>query len=68
MRERHIGFYATFDTVVNPAGNATAQEMFLSFIIIFRIEFFAFQEKCLLKCQSFSYFNNAHGILGSRER
>ena len=34
-RERHTGLYATFDTVMNRAWNATAQEMFLSFIIIF---------------------------------
>jgi hypothetical protein len=34
-RERHTGPYATFDTVVNRAWNATAQEMFPSFIIIF---------------------------------
>ena len=34
-RERHTGLYATFDTVVNRAWNATAQMMFLSFIIIF---------------------------------
>jgi len=34
-RERHTGLYATFDTVVNRAWNATAQEVFLSFIIIF---------------------------------
>jgi len=33
MRERHTGIYATFDTTVNRAWNATAQEMFLSFII-----------------------------------
>ena len=34
-RERHTGLNATFDTVVNCAWNATAQEMSLSFIIIF---------------------------------
>ncbi len=34
-RERHAGLYATFDTAVNRAWNATAQGMFLCFIIIF---------------------------------
>jgi len=34
-RERHTGLYATFDTAVNRAWNTAAQEMFLSFIIIF---------------------------------
>lgn len=34
-RERHAGLYATFDTAVNRAWNATAQGMSLSFIIIF---------------------------------
>ena len=34
-RERHTGLYATFDAVMNRAWNATAQEMFLSFIIIY---------------------------------
>ncbi len=48
-RERHTRLNATFNTAVNHAWNATAQEMFLSFIILFRIEFFAFQEKRLPK-------------------
>ncbi len=34
-RERHTGLYAAFDAVMNRAWNATAQEMFLSFIILF---------------------------------
>ncbi len=34
-RERHAGLYATFDTVVNRAWDAAAQEMFLSFVILF---------------------------------
>ena len=34
---------------MNHAWNTTAQEMFLIFIILFIIEFFAFQEKRLLK-------------------
>ncbi len=34
-RERHTGLYAAFDAVMNRAWNATAQEMFLCFIIIF---------------------------------
>ncbi len=46
-RERHTGLNAAFDTAVNHAWNATAQEMFLGFILFFRIEFFAFQEKRL---------------------
>jgi hypothetical protein len=33
-RERHTGLNATYDAAVNRAWNATAQEMFLSFIII----------------------------------
>jgi len=61
-----MGIYATFDTAVNRAWNATAQEMFLSYIILFRIVFFAFQEKRLLKCLSFLCFNRTSGILGSR--
>jgi hypothetical protein len=35
MRERHTGLYATFDAVVNLAWDAAAQEMFLSFVIVF---------------------------------
>ena len=53
-RERHTGLYATFYTVVNHAWNATAQKMFLSFIII---RVLASQEKRLLKCISFLFFN-----------
>jgi len=34
-REWHAGLYATFDAVMNLAWNATAQEMFLSFIVVF---------------------------------
>ena len=34
-RERHAGLYATFDAVVNRAWDAAAQEVFLSFIIVF---------------------------------
>jgi len=34
-RERHAGLYATFDAAVNCAWDAAAQEMFLSFVIIF---------------------------------
>jgi len=34
-RERHAGLYATFDAVVNRAWDAAAQEMFLSFVIVF---------------------------------
>jgi hypothetical protein len=64
-RERHTSLYATFDTIVNRAWNATAQEMFLSFIIIFRIEFFAFQEKRLLKCLLFLSFAREWGYLCS---
>lgn len=64
-RERHTGLYATFDTAVNRAWNTAAQEMSPGFIILFRIEFFAFQEKRLLKCLSFLFFNRASGILGS---
>ncbi len=55
-RERHTGLYATFDTVVNHAWNATAQKMFLSFIII---RVLASQEKRLLKCLSFLFFIRA---------
>jgi Uri superfamily endonuclease len=42
--------------------------MFLSFIILFRIEFFAFQEKRLLKGLSLLFFNRASRILGSLAR
>ena len=34
-RERHAGLYTTFDAVVNRAWNAAAQEMSLSFVIVF---------------------------------
>ncbi len=58
-RERHTRLNATFDTAVNHAWNATAQEMFPSSIILFRIEFITFQEKLLPKHLSFFIFNRA---------
>jgi len=62
-----MSLYAAFDTAVNRAWSAAAQEMFLSLIILFRIEFFVFQEKRLLKYLSFLSYNIASAILGSHE-
>jgi hypothetical protein len=62
-RERHTSLYATFDTIVNRAWNATAQEMFLSFIARTRV--LCIQEKRLLKCLSFFSFAREWGYLCS---
>ena len=62
-RERHTGLYATFNTVVDLAWNATAQEMFLCFIFIF---FNPLHSKITTPQVSiFLVFNRASGILSS---